>query len=251
MCTIPVTICSPRFVRRCLGLLLAHHSITAGRLASMRAEITLIGRSRTISFTSASSAHYLGCAGKHYITTRFLTSFETRKSFPRSRSQFRGAGDSTWSNVHVRRWTRDYGARIDILRKYNSQPPATLIDLVLVGGPDRPIPQPKDNIPASPGSNQSYADRTQATKDSLAGVPTVSMVGSAAPCLSGGRCSTVWKTPSIRSEQEARICSPRCLLSTPALAIPLSYDENRRKDLLRSSRGEVGSAFDFLDAPGG
>lgn len=52
-----------------------------------------------------------------------------------------------------------------------TKPVATLIDdrVRLVGGPDRPIPQPKDNTPASPGSNQSYADRANVAKDSLAG----------------------------------------------------------------------------------
>lgn len=38
-----------------------------------------------------------------------------------------------------------------------------------VGGPGRPIPQPKESTPASPGSNQSSADRVNVTKSSLAG----------------------------------------------------------------------------------
>jgi len=42
-----------------------------------------------------------------------------------------------------------------------------LIILCLVGGPDRPIPQPKDDTPVSLGSNQS-PDRANATKDILA-----------------------------------------------------------------------------------
>lgn len=37
----------------------------------------------------------------------------------------------------------------------------------LLGGPDRPIPQPKASSPAPPGSDQSYADRANAAKDSL------------------------------------------------------------------------------------
>lgn len=67
------------------------------------------------------------------------------------------------------------GAQIDILRKYNSLQlplPASrhpgLMILRLVGGPNRPIPQPKDNTLTSPGSDQSYVNRVNATKDSLA-----------------------------------------------------------------------------------
>jgi len=38
----------------------------------------------------------------------------------------------------------------------------------LVAGPDRPIPQPKETTPASAGSNQSYGDRANTAKDSIA-----------------------------------------------------------------------------------
>jgi len=39
---------------------------------------------------------------------------------------------------------------------------------VLVAGPDRPIPQPKETTSTSPGNSQSYTDRANATKDSVA-----------------------------------------------------------------------------------
>lgn len=52
----------------------------------------------------------------------------------------------------------------------NYQPPFAFIDnlVCLVGGPDRPTPQPKASTPAPPGSDQSYVDRANAAKDSLA-----------------------------------------------------------------------------------
>ena len=38
-----------------------------------------------------------------------------------------------------------------------------------VAGPDRPIPQPKENTSTSPGNNQSYTDRANVAKDSITG----------------------------------------------------------------------------------
>lgn len=48
--------------------------------------------------------------------------------------------------------------------------PFVLIDgfSCLVGGPDRPIPQPKETTSTSPGKTQSSADLASATKDSIA-----------------------------------------------------------------------------------
>lgn len=97
MYTVPVTISSPRYVRRWLGLLLAHRPVVVGRLASMRAETTLIGRSRTTSFTGGSSVHYLDYAGKRCIMARFSTSFETRKSFLPNRSPCRWGQQLCWA----------------------------------------------------------------------------------------------------------------------------------------------------------
>lgn len=51
----------------------------------------------------------------------------------------------------------------------NRQPLALIDDFAhLVAGPDRPIPQPKETTSTSPGINQSYTDRANATKDSVA-----------------------------------------------------------------------------------
>lgn len=86
MYTVPVTISSPRFVKKRLRLLLAYRLPDAvGYLVSMKAETTSIGRPRTMLFINASLAHCLGCEGSRYIMTRFSTSFETRKNFPRNR----------------------------------------------------------------------------------------------------------------------------------------------------------------------
>jgi len=54
----------------------------------MKAEITLIGRSGMTSLTSASSARCLGYAGRHYITTKFSTSFGIKRDFLRNRNLY-------------------------------------------------------------------------------------------------------------------------------------------------------------------
>src|SRR5258708_29458060 len=112
--------------------------------------------------------------------------------------------------------------------------------LCVVGGQDRPIPQPKDNTPSSPRNN--------ARKDSLAGGTTdiYSRLGSAVSergQMLDGLEDTV---NSLRTGSENMLAQVR-YPSTPE--VPHSYYENRRRDLLQSSRGEVGSAFDCLDAP--
>jgi len=92
----------------------------------------------------------------------------------------------------LRRKTLYHDKVLDILRDKNKLPaqpqpvsigPATLLGQMyayvggqsttgaqidaLFAGPNRPIPQPKEPTSTSPGNNQSYADRANATKDSL------------------------------------------------------------------------------------
>ncbi|KAF9654319.1 hypothetical protein BDM02DRAFT_3085840 [Thelephora ganbajun] len=93
----------------------------------------------------------------------------------------------------LRRKTLYHDKVLDILRGKNKLPaqpqpvsmgPATLLGQVyayvgsqsttgaqidaLLGGPDRPIPQPKETTSTAPRNNQSYADRASAAKDSIA-----------------------------------------------------------------------------------
>jgi hypothetical protein len=150
------------------------HLVVVGRLASTRTETTLTGRSRTILFISANSGHCLGYAGRRYITTRFSTSFGTKRNSLRNHSPCRwGRRLCLVKCMHmlagkVLQAHKSMPSVSTTAR--NCHPLATLIDdlVCLVGGPDRPIPQPKDDTPSPPGSSQSYTDRANVAKDSLA-----------------------------------------------------------------------------------
>ena len=175
MYTVPVAISSPRFVRTWLHQTPTNHPVFTGRSALMKVETTSIGRSEMASLIRASSAHCLGYAGRHYTTTRFSISFGTRVNYPHSRSlclSDRRRSLVKCMHTLVSRVPQEHRSMLSVSITVCEYQNLALINVFahLVAGPDRPIPQPKEptSTSTSPGSNQPYADRAGATKDSLA-----------------------------------------------------------------------------------
>ena len=125
-----------------------------------------------VSLIRASSAHCLGYAGRHYTTTKFSTSSETKISYLHNRSL------CLWGQRRsLVKCMRTLVARVP--QGHKSMPSVSItvyeyrslasIDVFahLVAGPNRPVPQPKEPTSTSSGNNQSYANRANVTKDSL------------------------------------------------------------------------------------
>jgi len=128
------------------------------------------------SLIRASSAHCLGYAGRHYTTTRFSISFETRINYLHNPSlclSDRQRSLVKCMRTSVSRVPQGHRSILSVSVAVCKNQNLALINVLahLVAGPDRPIPQPKEptSTSTSPGSNQPYADRASATKDSLAG----------------------------------------------------------------------------------
>ena len=149
------------------GFIRLHSPPVIGHSVSMKTEIMLIGLSRMASFISANSVHCLGYAGRRYITTRPSTSFETKRSFLGNRNL------CPWGQRRcLVKCMRSSAVRVLQGRKSMLSVSTTPCDyqtfaligdsVCLVGGSDRPIPQPKEAASTSP------TDRANTPKDSIA-----------------------------------------------------------------------------------